>query len=126
MILRDLYCPGCGHERTDVFVEGDAYPYCKSCGTRMRNHITKINADITGGPFYHPALDMDFASKSDYRAHLKSRNLMECGDKVGGARNQEYLGLGKRFSYRGNGKRSGSDYAETRKHRVVSPLVGGK
>ena len=105
----------------DVFVDGDEYPTCGRCAVQMKNAITKINADIWGAPQYHPALDMTFASKSDLRAHLKSRNLMEAGDKVGGARNEDYLGLGKRFSYKGKQNRSGRDYAETRKERAPVP-----
>ena len=120
-ILRDIYCPACDLLVEDVFVDGDDFPFCEGCKVQMRNAITKINADITGGPFYHPALDMDFGSKSEYRGYLKSKRLMECGDKVGGARNEDYLGLGKRFSYKGKQNRSGGDYSETRKHRTVTP-----
>lgn len=122
MILRDVYCPGCDAMRYDVFVEGDDYPDCKLCDQQMKNAITKINADAWGGPQYHPALDMTFDSKSDLRLYMKEKGLRECGDPVKGARNTDYLGLGKRFSYKGQKNRSGGDYAETRKHRVVAPV----
>ena len=121
MILRDIYCPGCDDLRVDVFVDGDDYPGCGRCGQPMRNAITKINADAYGGPTYHPALDMTFDSKSDYRLYMKEKGLMEAGDPVRGARNMDGLNLGKRFSYKGQKNRSGGDYAETRKHRVVTP-----
>ena len=125
-ILRDIYCPGCDAFREDVFVEGDDYPDCRRCKAPMRNAITKINADIYGGPTYHPALDMTFASKGDYRKYMREKRLVEVGDKQGGARNEDYRGLGKRFSYRGKGNRSGSDYAETREHSVTAPPVRGR
>lgn len=121
-ILRDLNCPSCDRTRRDVLVEGESYPKCR-CGARMKNWITKVNADAWGGPQYHPALDRTFSSKSELRAYMKSRNLMECGDRVGGARNEDYLKLGKRFSYRGQRTRNGRDYAETRSHRTLAKPV---
>lgn len=120
MILRDLYCPGCDKTERDQFIEDEEYPPCGRCGKRMKNWITKVNTDTWGGPQYHPALDMHFASKSDLRKYMKERKLVEAGDKVGGARNEDYLGLGKRFSYEGKLNRSGTDYAETRKERTLA------
>lgn len=117
-ILRDLYCPGCDAMQIDVFVDGEDYPLCKDCAEPMRNAITKINADIWGGPQYHPALDMHFASKGEYRAYMREKKLVEVGDKVHGSRNEDYLGLGKRFDYKGKKNRSGSDYAERRDRRT--------
>ena len=120
MILRDIYCPGCDAMEVDVFIHGDSYPDCETCKQPMRNAITKINADAWGGPQYHPALDMTFDSKSDYRLHMKMNNLMDAGDPVRGARNSDYLGLGKRFSFAGQKNRSGKDYAEPRTHRTLA------
>lgn len=121
MILRDLYCPGCDREKRDVFVDGD-YPIC-DCGTRMRNWITQINADIWGGPQYHPALDKYFSTKGDLKKYMKEHRLVEAGDPVGGSRNEDYLRLGKRYSFAGQRNRSSRDYAERRDVRTLAPLV---
>lgn len=116
---RDLFCRRCDREEYDVYLEGLDYPRCP-CGNRMETLFRCSPAmDIYGGPQYHPALDITFASKSEMRAYLKSKGLMECGDPVHGARNEDGLRLGKLYSYAGQATRSSRDYAEPKSHRTI-------
>ena len=116
---RDLFCRLCDLELMDFYMDGLDFPSCP-CGGRMETlFATAPVIDAWGGPQYDPALDIYFASKSERRAYMKGRNLMECGDPVHGARNQDGLNLGKSYSFGGQTRRERTDYAETRKERTL-------
>lgn len=110
MIVHDLRCNYCGKVEADVLcasneVAKGRFPLCQ-CGGDRTWVPSRVNTDITGGSFYVKSLDREFDSKSDLRSHLKANGLSEAGDRVGGARNESHLNLGKTFSYRGQGSRT--------------------
>jgi len=107
VIIHDLRCLACGAVEQDVLVpSNDAFTLCPLCGGERDWVPAKLNTDAWGSPQYVASLDREFASKSDLRKHLKENGLQEAGDRVGGARNESHLGLGKGYSYRGQARRA--------------------
>ena len=67
-----------------------------------------FHADAWGAPKWVGGIEQRFDSKSEWRRELRRQGLSEAGDRVGGARNEEHLNLGKGFSYAGQGSRKTS------------------
>jgi len=97
MPVHDLICHACDAVERDVYVAMCVYPKCQRCGGERTWMPAKMTADVWGGPRYNAAFDMTFASKSKERAHAKKLGLEQCGDRVGGARN-EYHRVGDRVT----------------------------
>ena len=97
MRIQDLRCTKCGAIQTDVAV-GDTFPNCPLCAGPTTWIPARVNTDIFGGPKYITSLDQTFDSKASLRSYLRDNGLQEAGDRVGGARNESHLGLGKVFS----------------------------
>lgn len=100
-VLHDYYCPEC--DRID-FDHWDP-PTC--CGGLMRIAFRTLHTTEWGSPrrFIH-IRDEPFNSRSELEAYAK-QNHMALGasaEKVGGARNEDHLNLGKKFSYSGSPK----------------------
>ena len=101
-VLHTFYCPEC-----DAMEQGwtDAVPECH--GNPMRIAITKINSTEWGGPRHYPHLrDEPFGSRSELESYAKANDMAlgASAEKVGGARNEELLNLGKSYSYAGSPK----------------------
>jgi len=104
VIIHDLRCLQCGAIATDVPCvrrEDGGFPLCPLCGGTRTWIPAKLNTDIWGSGQYVTSLDREFGSKSELRAHLRENGLSEAGDRVGGARNESHLNLGKTYSYNG-------------------------
>lgn len=111
MIVHDLRCKHCNEVEENVLCAADQvskgkFPPCSKCRGNRTWVPARINTDLWGQSTYVASLDREFGSKSELRAHLKANGLSEAGDRVGGARNESHLGLGKTFSYRGQGSRT--------------------
>ena len=77
-------------------------PTC--CGDDMRVLFVKVNTPEWGGPRQYVHLrDQPFDSRSELDRYAKDNNLRlsASAEKVGGARNEEMLNLGKKYSYKG-------------------------
>lgn len=101
-VLHSYYCPTCDNEG-----EGwtDDVPSC--CGKPMRVQFTKVNTPEWGSPrTYLHLRDEPFSSRSELDAYAKANGmgLGASAEKVGGARNEEHLNMGKKFSYKGSPK----------------------
>lgn len=99
-VLNDYQCPECGREDSDVW--SDSVERC--CGKEMRLLMPRLHAFEWGGPRTHIHLrDEPFASRSELKQYEKDNGLVlsESSEKVGGARNDEYEGMGKTYSYKG-------------------------
>lgn len=105
MRIHDLRCESCGAIETDVFVYGDGFPTCGLCGGPRTWVPAAVRTDAWGSPTYVTSLDREFASRSDLRKYLRENGLSEAGDRVGGARNESHLHLGRAFSYAGQTER---------------------
>jgi len=104
-ILDDYYCEKC--EATE---EGwrDEKHLC--CGKQMTRMIGAAhNYDWDGPRQYRTMREEPFASKREMKQWCKDRGLEEAGDKVGGARNEDHLNMGKLYSYSGAPTRSRMD-----------------
>lgn len=106
MPVHDLLCTA-GHIEENVPVRGRPYPPCR-CGAPRDWMPTKCNTDEWGQSRYFKSLDRTFGSKSELRQYMKEHHAQEAGDKVGGARNEDHLRLGKAFSFSGQTNRSTS------------------
>ena len=99
-VLHAYYCPRCNEEELDRW--SDDVPSC--CGKPMRVQFTKVNTPEWGSPrTYLHLRDEPFSSRSELDAYAKAKGmgLGASAEKVGGARNEEHLKLGKKFSYKG-------------------------
>jgi len=99
-VLQDCYCPECNKEATDIWSDG--IPMC--CGTEMRILVPLVKTFEWGGPrTYIHLRDEPFSSRSELNRYAKDNGLSlgESSEKVGGARNDMYEGLGKSYSYKG-------------------------
>lgn len=105
MILHDLRCPACESEERNVRVTPGNYPRCQGCGEQMRWKPSSFRTDVYGSPRYSEAAGCEVRSSRDRDRIMREAGFLPCGDKVGGARNEEHLGLGKSFSYAGQGVR---------------------
>jgi hypothetical protein len=101
--LHDYFCPLCDDEAYDKWT--DDVPIC--CGRKMKIMITSVKTDEWGSPRQYLHLrDEPFASRSDLARYAKEKKLSlgESSEKVGGARNDMYAGIGKLYSYAGSPK----------------------
>ena len=110
-VLKDFYCAKCD----DEFIDGwsDEPPVC--CGKPMRPLISATKSFEWGAPRQYIHLrDEPFQSKSELNSWAKKKglSLYESSEKVGGARNDMYEGVGKIFSYAGSSKRGNSLYSD--------------
>jgi hypothetical protein len=129
MPIHDLRCDRCGRIDQDVALRGTRR--CPSCGRKMTIDFSRwrtVNTDIWGHPQYiasmpgeGPRGDGTF-SRSELKAWMRTNGMREAGDRVGGARNEEHLHLGKSYSYKGQGKRCDNPLAK-RPMRGYSPLA---
>ena len=103
-VIQDYYCSKCSKEATDIW--SDDIPLC--CGVKMKWMMTPLNTFEWGGPRTIPSIrDEPFASRSELNRWAKDKkmSLGESSEKVGGARNDMYDGIGKTYSYAGASKR---------------------
>lgn len=97
-VLRDTYCKACGRVFVDVW--SDDHPAC--CGTETTWQPSIVHTEEWGSPrtFLH-IRDEPFSSRSELASYAKAHGMRlgESNDRVGGARNEEHLHLGKLYSY---------------------------
>lgn len=99
-VLNDYACDTCGHEDHDVW--SDSIQDC--CGVKMRLLMPHLHSFEWGGPrTYTHIREEPFSSRSelDQWAKDKGMQLGESSEKVGGARNDDYEGMGRTYSYKG-------------------------
>lgn len=100
-VLHDYYCRECDRLEFDQW----SAPTC--CGAQMSIAILKVNSPEWGSPrTYLHLRDEPFHSRSELESYARE-NKMALGasaEKVGGARNEDHLNLGKKFSYAGSPK----------------------
>jgi hypothetical protein len=101
-------CEPCGIEVPEGHYPMDHQEPCKHCGKPMLKVPQPFHADAWGAPKWVGGIEQRFDSKSEWRRELRRQGLSEAGDRVGGARNEEHLNLGKGFSYAGQGSRKTS------------------
>ena len=98
-MLNDYRCFECGSVAVDAW--SDDIPKC--CGRAM-NQILLSKTFEWGGPktFIH-IRDEPFSSRSELADYAKANgmSLGEASEKVGGARNDMYDGIGRTYSYPG-------------------------
>ena len=90
----------CDDEEYDKWT--DDVPVC--CGRKMKIMITSVKTDEWGSPrTYLHLRDEPFSSRSELSSYAKKKGLSlgESSEKVGGARNDMYAGIGKLYSYPG-------------------------
>lgn len=109
MPLTDIQCKACGVDQFDVFVplvDGEPdYPLCE-CGARTEwLAVSCPKTDVLGHEVHDPINDLTYTSRREAEREMKRRGWDPCGDKVGGARNEEYLNLGKQYSFLGQDSR---------------------
>lgn len=95
----DTRCGKC--DRLFEFVWADeAFPVC--CDQETHWTPSRVNTNEWGGPrqLLH-IRDEPFGSRSELESYAKENgmSLGASNDKVGGARNEEHLDLGKIYSY---------------------------
>jgi hypothetical protein len=109
-VLNDYYCRLCDAEATDKW--SDDVPIC--CDEKMRV-VLSIKHFEWGSPRQYLHLrDEPFSSRSELNRYAKDKglSLSASSEKVGGARNDMYEGVGKLYSYKGSPKRGSQLYSE--------------
>jgi hypothetical protein len=99
-VMHDYQCTECHAESMDTM--SDSIPLC--CGTKMRLLMPLLHTFEWGGPrTYSHLRDEPFSSQSELKSWAKQNNMSlgESSEKVGGARNDMYNGIGKSYSYTG-------------------------
>lgn len=102
-VLGQWYCREC--DSPNVQAWSDDVPEC--CGETMRVAITRVNSPEWGSPRSYPHLrDEPFESRSELNRFARDNNLAlgARSEKVGGARNESHLNIGKKYSYAGSPK----------------------
>lgn len=105
-VLKDFYCGTCDEVFFDRWT--DDPPTCCGVTTKPMIHAPK-NFEWGGQRTYIHLRDEPFQSRSELNAYAKKNGLVlgTSSEKVGGARNDMYEGIGKIFSYKGaNGKQN--------------------
>lgn len=100
-VLHDYYCRECDR------LEFDKWDPPACCGQPMRIAILRVQTTEWGSPRTYPHLrDEPFNSRSELASWAKANGmgLGASAEKVGGARNEEHLHLGKKYSYSGSPK----------------------
>ena len=98
-VLHDYYCPEC------ETVEFDKWEPPMCCGASMRVAFRTLHTTEWGGPrTYLHLRDEPFNSRSELEKYARDNHmgLGASAEKVGGARNEEHLHLGKKYSYSGS------------------------
>lgn len=96
--LMDTRCDSC--DRVFVDVWSDERPRC--CGRETVWSPTVPHTDEWGSPrTYLHIRDEPFSSRSELAAYAKAHGMRlgESNDRVGGARNEDHLHLGRIFSF---------------------------
>ena len=103
----DFYCKRCDvYKHDSFFMPGEEHIQpCIMCDGDMEKLPSLFSTPEYGGPRYSVAADQTFSSRSEEKAYWKANGFTEAGDKVGGARNEDHLNLGKVFSGKGLTKR---------------------
>jgi hypothetical protein len=99
-VMNDYQCRSCGKEVIDGY--SDDIPGC--CGTDMVIMMPLLHSFEWGGPrTYIHLRDEAFSSRSELNSYAKENGLSlgESSEKVRGARNDLYDGIGKSYSYKG-------------------------
>ena len=100
-VLHDYYCPDC------EVIEIDKWSPPMCCGQSMHVAFRTLHTTEWGSPrTYLHLRDEPFNSRSELESFAKKNNMAlgASAEKVGGARNEDHLNLGKRFSYQGSPK----------------------
>jgi DNA-directed RNA polymerase subunit RPC12/RpoP len=105
MPIHDLRCVRCEEIEENVSVYRENYPKCPSCGGKRTWVPAKMTTDSWGGPRWVNGIDRYFDSRSDLKSYLKRNGVLEAGDAVGGARNNDGMKR-SHFSYANQKKRS--------------------
>lgn len=100
-VMHSYYCKHCDLQISDMWEP----PVC--CGDPMRIDFVQVNTPEWGGPkqFLH-LRDEPFSSRSELNRYAEKNNLRlsPSAEKHGGARNEEMLNLGTKYSYKGSPK----------------------
>lgn len=103
-VIISTRCEKCDKLFPDVWTD-EPHPRC--CGAETKWTPTTLHTTEWGGPRHYPHIrDEPFGSRGELKAYAE-RNGMTLGasnEKVGGARNEEHMNLGKRYSYAGSPK----------------------
>lgn len=102
-VLNDYYCKVCGFERCDEW--SDDPPSC--CGSDMSVALWVNHFEWEGPRTYSHLRDEAFSSRSELKSWTEKRGLTlsASAEKVGGARNDMYDGIGKTYSIPGVSRR---------------------
>ena len=102
-----MLCSVCESVAEDVFfLPGEEHEHnCPECNALMDKMPSLFSTPEYGGPQWSQAAARTFDSRSEERAYWKQSGFTEAGDKVGGARNEDHLNLGKIYSAKGLSKR---------------------
>lgn len=98
-VLHDYYCAEC------EVVEFDKWEPPVCCGHAMRIAFRSVHSPEWGSPrTYIHLRDEPFYSRSELDSWARKNNMAlgASAEKHGGARNEEHLNLGKRYSYNGS------------------------
>lgn len=100
MRILDLRCAhGCKVFEENAHLHmGEDYPPCPVCGKQMRPTWEGGRApatDVYGTPQWSDAADQWVSSTRHRDQVMRAHGFEPVGDKVGGARNESHLGLGK-------------------------------
>lgn len=97
-VLHDYYCPEC------EIVEVDKWSPPVCCGSAMRVAFRAVHSPEWGSPrTYLHLRDEPFHSRSELNSWARENGMAlgASAEKHGGARNEDHLNLGKKYSYRG-------------------------
>ncbi len=98
MPLFDMECPKCeGVEEVFFLAREEHTAECSMCNEPMRKLPSLVNTSEWGSPQWDDAAQQRFGSRSERDQHYKALGYEPAGDKVGGARNEDHLHLGKRI-----------------------------
>jgi len=107
MALNDFYCRACDRELRNVELPADSRPEC--CAQPMRvdwSHGQAPHNDVYGSPKWNEAVGDFVGSTREADTAMRLAGFEPAGDRVGGARNEDHMGLGKVFSYSDQTRRS--------------------
>lgn len=98
MPLFDFECEQCGRVNEILFFSNEEQKAnCDLCSAPMRKLMPLVNTPEWGGPRWDDAQQTTFSSRGEKDAYYKGLGYEPAGDKVGGARNEDHLHLGKRI-----------------------------
>ena len=111
-VVQCYYCRFCDAEAEDVW--SDNVPVCCSEKMRVDHSKSRVTNFEWGQPRQYIHLrDEPFNSRSELADYAKKKKLMlgPSSEKVGGARNDMYDGVGKLFSYKNSPKGTNKLYS---------------